>query len=44
MVDNLKTHQATLENAAILVTDLEIKEPYELVPVLDMALTCGIKH
>jgi chaperonin GroEL len=35
--------RAQLENLHILCTDLEIKEAQELLPVLDMAATAGIK-
>lgn len=37
---NLK--RVDFENAAILVTDLEISDPHELVPVLNNALVAGI--
>jgi chaperonin GroEL len=32
-----------LENVAILISDLEIKEPQELLPILDMAVHADIK-
>jgi chaperonin GroEL len=35
--------RADLEDAAILITDLEIQEPEELVPVLAMALAAEVK-
>lgn len=34
---------AELQDATILVTDMEIEEPAELVPVMQLALRCGIK-
>ena len=35
---------AELHDAAILVTDMEIEEPAELVPLMQLALRCGIKQ
>lgn len=34
---------AEMQDAAILVTDLDIEEPRELVPLMSLALRCGIK-
>jgi chaperonin GroEL len=42
MLEDLNTRRTSYENAAILITDLEIKEPQELVPVLDAALAAGL--
>ncbi len=35
---------AELHDAAILVTDMEIEEPAELVPLMQLALRCGVKE
>lgn len=35
---------AELHDAAILVTDMEIEEPAELVPLMQLALRCGVKQ
>lgn len=35
--------KAFLENVPILITDLEVREPQELIPVLDLALRAGAK-
>ena len=35
---------AELHDASILVTDMEIEEPAELVPLMQLALRCGIKQ
>ena len=35
---------AELHDSSILVTDMEIEEPAELVPLMQLALRCGIKQ
>ena len=43
MMTNINLQRAELENAAILMTDVEIEEPSDLVPVLAVCVKAGIK-
>ncbi len=43
-IEDIKLGCTIFENAAVLVTDLDINEPIELVPVVSQALNLGIKQ
>ncbi len=43
LVTNPLKVRAELENAAVLVTDLEVKDPSDLIPVLDAAFAGGFR-
>ena len=44
MIEDKTNRRTSYENAAILVTDLDIKDALELVPVLNTAIHAGITH
>jgi len=43
MITDLKLGSVQFEDASILITDLQIKEAQELLPVLEMAVGAGVK-
>lgn len=43
MITDLSLGRVQLENASIVISDLEVEEPQDLVPLLDMAIQAGIK-
>jgi chaperonin GroEL len=43
MIEDLKLGRATLENPSIFISDLEVKEPQDLLPVLEAAIRGGVK-
>ncbi len=43
MMTNIKLQRAELENAVILISDSEIEDPRDLVPVLGLCVKAGIK-
>src|SRR6185369_6033034 len=42
-ITEVAAERVTLEDAAILITDLKITEPKQLIPVLDECIKAGIK-
>ncbi len=43
MMTNISLQRAEMENAAILMTDVEIEDPRDLIPVLTTCIKAGIK-
>jgi chaperonin GroEL len=43
MVTDQARQRAELENAAILISDLDIQDPHDLVPVLTIAMQAGVE-
>jgi chaperonin GroEL len=43
MIEDIQLGRATLENPSIFISDLEVKEPQDLLPLLEVALQGGVK-
>jgi chaperonin GroEL len=44
MITDVNLGRAQLEDASILISDLDVHEPQELIPLLDAAIQAGIKN